>query len=153
MPDKPQGEEQPKIIIDEDWKSQAQAEKEALARQRTPEPPAADPAPASPTSAAPELEPGPGEPFPPASLTTLISMLATQAMLAMGQGPNPLTGQVEVQLDFAKYLIDTLSVLEEKTQGNRTPQEIALLSSVLHELRMAYVASTRAAGSAGQAKS
>lgn len=152
MPDEPQGDEQPKIIIDEDWKSQAQAEKEALARQRTPEP-AAEAAPANPASAAPEPEPELGEPFPPASLTTLISMLATQAMLAMGQGPNPLTGQVEVQLDFAKYLIDTLSVLEEKTQGNRTPQEIALLSSVLHELRMAYVASTRAAGSTGPAKS
>jgi hypothetical protein len=40
-------------------------------------------------------------------------------------------------------------MLEEKTQGNRTPEEISLLSRLLHELRMTYVAVQSGAAGSG----
>lgn len=131
---------QPKIIVDEDWKSQVQAEKEKLAQAHEPlSEPVANPAqpveppPKATTHQAPPVQ------FPEASLTGLVSMLATQVMIALGYVPHPATGKPERSLPEAKYMIDFITMLEEKTQGNRTPQEISVLSSVLHELRMAYV--------------
>ncbi|MEZ6070643.1 MAG: DUF1844 domain-containing protein [Pirellulales bacterium] len=125
MPDTPQ--EKPKIIVDEDWKSQAQAEKEALAAGKN-------------ASAADEDVAGGLPPMPPASLMTLISTLASQAMMSLGAIPHPFSGKPEVDLEQAKHFIDTLAVLEEKTAGNRTPEEEATLGQIVHELRMAYVA-------------
>lgn len=127
---------QPKIIVDDDWKTQVQAEKEKLAREQGVAPksaPQPDPSPASSPAQAPPMQ------FPEASLTGLVSMLATQVMIALGYVPHPATGKPERSLPEAKYMIDFITMLEEKTQGNRTPQEISVLSSVLHELRMAYV--------------
>lgn len=139
----------PKLHIDEDWKQQAQAEKEALARE------AAKSAAASAASAAPQASlhpaPPPGEsessspkadhpPLPAASLPLLLSMFASEAMVALGQIPSPTTGQAELDLDAARHYIDMLAVIEEKTEGNRTPDEAAMLSRLLHDLRMAFVA-------------
>ncbi len=60
-------------------------------------------------------------------------------MVALGDVPNPITGKLDPQPKQAKHFIDTLAMLEEKTNGNRTPEESALLSSFLHQLRMAFV--------------
>ena len=77
--------------------------------------------------------------LPPATLSFLISTLATQAMVSLGVVENPLTGKTESQPDQARHFIDTLAMLEEKTVGNRTPEESELLRSCLHQLRMAAV--------------
>ena len=68
-------------------------------------------------------------------------MLATQAMLNLGTLPNPMTGKTDRNLSQAKHAIDLIEVLQEKTKGNCNPQEEVMLQSLLHELRMAYVAS------------
>ena len=81
--------------------------------------------------------------MPAPDFTLLISMLATQAFSAMGQIPDPATGQTHKHPEVAKHMIDLLAVLEEKTKGNLEPQEKQALESILHELRMAYVAVTR----------
>jgi hypothetical protein len=77
--------------------------------------------------------------LPPPSLAFLITTLGTQAMVALGEVPNPISGKMERLPNQAKHFIDTLAMLEEKTAGNRTPEESALLSSLLHQLRMAYL--------------
>ncbi|MGC4006006.1 MAG: DUF1844 domain-containing protein [Pirellulales bacterium] len=79
------------------------------------------------------------EQVPPATLAFLIQTLASQAMLALGVMPNPLTQKTEKNLPLAKHFIDMLDVLEAKTEGNRTPEESALLRSMTHQLRMGYV--------------
>jgi hypothetical protein len=133
-------EPQPKIIIDEDWKTQAQSEKERLAREQATAETAATSGPAESVAKSPSpVADQPAMQLPEASLTALVSMLATQVMVALGYVPHPVTGQPQRSLPEAKYLIDLISMLEEKTQGNRTPQEISILSSVLHEIRLAYV--------------
>jgi hypothetical protein len=127
------GSEKQKIIVDEDWKAQVQAEKEAEKSGSS----SAAPGSAGGSSAAPESPPD--HEMPPASLTFLCTTIATQAMIALGQVPNPITGKVEQRIKQAKHYIDTLAVLDEKTTGNRTADESALLSEILHQLRMAYV--------------
>ena len=114
---------EPRIIVDEDWKTQVQAEKETLTDKQTRQPEA---------PGAPEL--------PPASMSLLITTLATQAMAVLGQIPDPDDGSTIVQLDQAKHVIDTMAVLEEKTKGNLTTDEATLLQSVLHQMRILYIA-------------
>jgi hypothetical protein len=152
--------ETPKLHIDEDWKSQAQAEKERLERSKAAgnqaEPVGAQTGP--PSQPAPPASPaaGPAEQqaaehraadhqrqLPPATLAVLITTLATQAMMLLGQIPNPLWGKAEIDLPQAQHFIDTLAMLEAKTAGNRTPDETRLLDTVLHELRMAFVQVSR----------
>jgi hypothetical protein len=134
------GGEKPRIIIDEDWKSQVQAEKEALAKQKE--------TPAIQQGTGPEVQKPPEAahshgPLPPATLPVLITTLATQALAMMGQIPLPGSDKPEVHLDEAKHFIDLLEMLEQKTAGNRTPEESQLLDNVLHELRMGFVALKR----------
>ena len=132
--DKPKDEEK-KIIIDEDWKSQVQAEKEDLKRKQ-------EDAPSSEAAEAPEApgRPAAEGPLPPPSLEFLTSTLGMQAMVAMGLLAHPASGKPEVHLDEAKHFIDTIEMLQEKTEGNRTPEETATLEGLLHELRMGYLA-------------
>ena len=124
-----------KIIVDEDWKAQVQAEKEA--QQRVAQQQAT--APSGSGGAAPPTI-GDDEPLPPPTLAEHVVSLASQALMLMGQVPNPESGKAEVHLGYARHLIDTIQMLEEKTRGNRTAEEISLLSRVLHELRVTFVA-------------
>lgn len=122
-----------KIIIDEDWKSRVEAEKVA-----PPQAAASAPEPAVPRPAGDAAQSEPGE-LPPASLTTLVGMLAMQAYVALGQIANPVTGKAEIDAATARHFIDLLRVIEDKTLGNRTTEENAMLNNVLYELRMAFV--------------
>jgi hypothetical protein len=123
-----------KLFIDEDWKAKVEAEKEAA---RHVQPPTA--AGESTADASAQIDDLPDSPLPPASLAFLLTTIATQAMVALGQMPNPITGRAEVRLHQAKHFIDTLSMLEQKTVNNRTPEETGLLDELLHQLRLAYV--------------
>jgi len=82
----------------------------------------------------------PPEPqLPPASIGSLFMMLASQAMVEMGQIPDPLQQKRTVRKSAARHYIDTLEVLEEKTKGNLTTEESRYLAAILNELRMAYL--------------
>ncbi len=116
-----------KIIIDEDWKSQVQAEKEQAAK----------PKPAGAASAESSATTDP--PMPPASFELLLTTLATEALAALGQVPHPVTGKAQTQRNQAKFLIDTIDVLQEKTTGNLTAAEQELLDSLLHQMRMVFI--------------
>jgi hypothetical protein len=124
-----------KIIVDEDWKAQVQAEKEA-AKQQTREPDAGETKAAEPNAGAEHQDP----PMPPASFEMLVSTLAAETLAALGQFPHPVTGKAELHRNQAQYLIDTLDMLRQKSQGNLTPAEQQLVESVLHQLRMVFVA-------------
>ena len=134
MSDPPNEKQEKKIIIDEGWKERVQTEKEELQQKQKQDQEATreDQATATPDEEKPL-------PPPPATLEVLVTSLATQAMMALGFMPNPVSGKTEVQADSAKHFIDTLGMLEEKTQGNRTPEESKLIEHLLHELRLGYV--------------
>jgi hypothetical protein len=118
--------QQKKIIIDEDWKQEAKKEKEVLAAQEEAE---------KKTQEQPDAH----DPLPPGNFAALISMLTTQALFAMGL--LQIKGQEHRAPDMAmaKYNIDMLETIEEKTKGNLTKQEQRVLADTLNELRMGYV--------------
>lgn len=108
-----------KIFVDEDWKEEAQREKEKLAEELE-------------KQSQHELPP-----LPEASFEVLVSSLATPAMMSLGMLNLP---NRQPNLDEAKFYIDLLEVLEKKTQGNLETREHNALTSILYELRMGYVA-------------
>lgn len=88
-----------------------------------------------------EIDQGPSAPqkLPPPSFSLLVATFASQATVAFGHVANPIDGKTEVRLDLAKHAIDMLAIIEQKTKGNLSAEEAAILESVLHQLRMAYV--------------
>jgi cell division septation protein DedD len=68
-----------------------------------------------------------------------VMMHAQNAALFLGQIPNPKTGEGEVNLELAKMFIDQLSMIQEKTRGNLSSEEAAVLRNTLSNLQMVYV--------------
>ena len=119
--------EEKKIIVDEDWKQEAQKEKEILAAQEKAEKENTE-----------EQDEARGS-LPPGNFAALISMLTTQALFALGLLQIKGQEKKEPDLELAKYNIDMLETLEEKTKGNLTQEEQTVLTNTLNELRMGYV--------------
>jgi len=118
-------EEEKKIIVDEDWKSQAQREKEILTAQEK-------------QQKQKQARPGHG-PLPSGNFAALVSLLVTQALFALGAIKIEGQPEKEPDLELAKYNIDMLQTLEEKTKGNLSEDEQKVLTNTLDEVRMAYV--------------
>jgi hypothetical protein len=89
------------------------------------------------TTATPRRETA--EPHEPVTFLSFVLGLSTQAVLHLGEIPNPLTGKTEQDLLAAKHVIDILGILREKTKNNLEQAEEGLLESVLYDLRMRYV--------------
>lgn len=122
---KEEKKEEKKIIIDEDWKQQAQKEKETLAAKEEAE---KEKAPPSRQGA-----------LPKGDFAALISMLVTQALFALGLVKVEGQEGKEPDLELAKYSIDMLDTIQEKTKGNLTEEEEKILENTLGQVRMAYV--------------
>jgi hypothetical protein len=116
-----------KIIIDEDWKGKAQKEKEVLKEKEKEK------------IEKPENDAEQEYQLPAGDFGALISLLATQAMFAMGLITTEKDKEPKIDLRLAKFQIDMLAMLEEKTKGNLTEQEQKFLSSTLSQLRMGFV--------------
>lgn len=69
-----------------------------------------------------------------------VSSLSMQTLIFLGEIDNPITHKKEENLNQAKYIIDTLAMLKEKTKGNLAADEANLIDNVLYELRMKYTA-------------
>jgi hypothetical protein len=120
-PENQQGPEKRSFLrektTDEEWKEKAAEEKRKLEENLA--------------STSPEL--------PPASFLGFLQELSFRAMIALGQVPSPIDNQLGVDLQAARYTIDLLAVLEEKTRGNLEPEEAAFLTDLIHNLRLAFV--------------
>ena len=100
---------------------------------------------------APDEPPAPSAPAPeratsaparddePVTFSTFVFGLSTQALLHLGEIPNPVTNATERDVAAAKQVIDILGILREKTRNNLDASEDALLDSMLYDLRMRYV--------------
>jgi len=121
---------------DEDWKEKIKAEDAAL-EQKLKDDASQEETPSSGTEKAP---PSADETvFPPADFSMIVATFSTQAMLAMGLFPNPVTNKIETNSSLARHCVDMLGVVEEKTKGNLTPDETTLLDTTLHQLRIAFI--------------
>jgi hypothetical protein len=100
--------------IDESWKDKVAKEKEAVDNEKE------------------KCVPEPDFKF-------FITTLAMQATIALGEVPNPVTNKQEKELHQAKFIIDVLGVLKDKTKGNLDKEEEKLLEDLLYGLRLSYV--------------
>ncbi len=107
----------------------------------------AEQAPASPspaaqtTSATSSTEPSQAQapPTPPVTFSSFVISLGSSSLMLMGEQLDPAQAPIPVNLPQAKEIIDLLSVLENKTKGNLTPDEQTVLRDMLYALRMKYV--------------
>ena len=116
-------DEERKLQIDDDWKTEAAAEKERLAETVEGEESHAK--------------------LPEGGFAALVQLLAMQAMVGLGGMKGPGGQDIPPNLDLAKHHVDMLDVLDKKTQGTLDPEEKRLLDTMLHQLRMAYVEAVR----------
>ncbi len=72
----------------------------------------------------------------------LVAMLAEQIAFLLGDAQLP-DGQSARDLPRARMQIDLLAVLQEKTRGNLSAEENAMLENLLARLRMRYVEKSR----------
>src|SRR5215831_21057167 len=114
----------------------------------TPPPPPRREAPRAeePQRQRPEPGTGPRRDLPPADFAMLVNMLATNAMVFLGQIPAPGSQQYMRNLPQAQHMIDLLMVLREKTRGNLAREEEQMLQDLLPQLQMAYVSVSRQVG-------
>ena len=80
-----------------------------------------------------------GEPEGNLDFFNYIASLGFQTMIFLGEMPNPITNQIEKNLKQAKFLIDTLGILRDKTKGNLSKEEDDLLNGSIYELELRYV--------------
>ena len=73
------------------------------------------------------------------SLVGLFMMLATEALIALGDAPDPVTGQQHRELPQASAIIDLLALLREKTEGHRSAEETRTLDHLIYDLQLRYV--------------
>ena len=99
--------------VDEDWKEAIEREK---SRAKVESPP------------------------PQANFIFFISNLGMQALMFMGEVESPVSKKIEKDLSQARYIIDIIDMLKEKTKGNLTEEEANIIDNTLYELRMKYVA-------------
>ena len=69
----------------------------------------------------------------------LIFSLKTSAIIQLGKIANPLTGNIDRDLNEAKYTIDMLNMIKEKTKNNLTPDEEKMINDAVFELQMNYI--------------
>ena len=131
--------------VDESWKESAELEKEKLRSVAGAATSKSNPDPARSSSNEPSSEPEqvPADESPESSgsmnFLNYLSSLAYQAMVFLGEIPNPMTNMPETNVEQAKFIIDTLLMLREKTKGNLTKKENDILNTSIYQLQMKYV--------------
>jgi Domain of unknown function (DUF1844) len=98
-----------------------------------PEPTAAQPAPSQ------QSQFQSSEPPPELTFAAFLWSLSEQALAALGEVPDPVSGQSMRDLTMAQQMIDIIIMLREKTRGNLDEHEQAMLKEILSGLQMKYV--------------
>ena len=76
---------------------------------------------------------------PEVTFGLFISSLMMEALVALGELENPVTKKKEPNHVQAKFIIDTLGMLKEKTKNNLAKDESESIDAILYELRMRFV--------------
>ncbi len=123
-------------------------------RRRRDDGPETPPAPSEPPKSPPRTEARePARPASPESISAappsdrnlvgLFMMLASSALVALGEAPDPAIGQARANPQEAAALVDLLVLMREKTEGNRTPEENEVLGELIYDLQLRYINLTK----------
>lgn len=77
-----------------------------------------------------------------ASFSMLIMSIASSAVMAMGMAPDPQNNETSKDKNMARFNIDLLVVLQEKTKNNLSDEESRFLESLIADLQMKFVQMT-----------
>ncbi|MGZ8394581.1 MAG: DUF1844 domain-containing protein [Nitrospira sp.] len=116
-------------------------------RSEDPPPSAVPTPPSSAASSAPEAhhEHADSKTSPghlPVNFSSFVISMGSSALMLMGEQLDPQQPAMPLNLPQAKEIIDLLSMLEEKTRGNLTPDEQVVMKDMLYALRMKFVSLT-----------
>ncbi len=78
----------------------------------------------------------------PVNFSSFVISMGSSALMLMGEQLDPQQPAMPLNLPQAKEIIDLLSMLEEKTRGNLTPDEQVVMKDMLYALRMKFVSLT-----------
>jgi hypothetical protein len=146
MSDKPFTVNDRRHFTPEGQPRQEDVPEEAAPIPTEPEP---SPTPAEESAARPDPSPDRSRsagPPPKADFASFVISLATQATFLLDGRGLPEGAPPGEGLSGAQSIISILEMLQDKSEGRRTPEETGLLEGLLYELRMAYVARARVSG-------
>jgi hypothetical protein len=110
--------------VDSEWKRKAEEDKAKLEVER---------------EKAEEKLKAAAEPLPPPTFLQFLAGLEMEARMALGDMKHPVSGELRKDLLSAQYVIETLGLLQEKTQGNLDTDEEIRLQNLLTDLRFRFV--------------
>jgi len=95
-----------------------------------------------------ENDPDPGGSYAdlPRGFAPFVESQYLEALIFLGAVPHPQTGETMEDPEFARYKIDLLTMIQEKTAGNLTSEESRLMEDVLYQLRLLFVEKTNPGG-------
>jgi hypothetical protein len=134
-------DEQPFRVTDRRRRDDSAPEAPGPSVPPQPAPPIQQPPGPSPASPPPPDAPAAGGP----DLQGLFIMLASSALVNLGEAADPATGERVMDLEQARDAVDLLVMLRTKTEGNRTPQESQLLEEILYDLQVRFVRAAKGA--------
>ena len=73
-----------------------------------------------------------------ATFSSLVMSLASSASISLGLVPHPETGKEQIDKNMARFNIDMLVTLKDKTQNNLSEEEKRLLDHVITDLQLKY---------------
>jgi hypothetical protein len=73
------------------------------------------------------------------TFSTFVLSLSTSVLVSLGELPDPLKNEEDLNLPLAKQTISLIEMLTEKTKGNLSEEEERMINNILYDLRMKYV--------------
>lgn len=73
------------------------------------------------------------------TMSLLMLSIASSALTALGQNPHPDNQQFGIDKPMAKFNIDLLILLKQKTSSNLTTEEAILIEQLIHDLQLKYI--------------
>lgn len=74
-----------------------------------------------------------------ASFSVLAMSIASSAAMAMGLAPDPQNGKLMTDKPMARFNIDLLLILQEKTKGNLNAEEASFIEAVINDLQVKFI--------------
>ncbi len=78
--------------------------------------------------------------MPEVTFMAFVISLNTSALFHLGEIADPATGEKLIDLSLARHAIDTLALLEKKTEGNLDSDELEMLENILLDVKLRFVA-------------
>ena len=85
-----------------------------------------------------------------ASFSSLVLTLSSSAWVSLGKIADPISGEVKQDIRAAKFSIDILIMLRDKTRGNLDDDEKRLVDAVINDLQANYAESVFSAASGSE---